>query len=71
IDHREQARSYRGGVAHFLSDPHNHSSAKSLLLFINPGESRPCFGQGAACRIFPTRPDRVATDRNVEIPPDE
>jgi hypothetical protein len=47
------------------------SSAKSLLLLANPGQSRPCFGQGAACRIFPTRPDRVASDRNAEIPPDE
>jgi hypothetical protein len=58
------------GVRH-ASDPYNHSSAKSLLLFINPGQSRPCFGQGAARRFFPTRPDRVANDRNAEIPPDE
>jgi len=39
----------RGWISVFLLD---HSSAKSLLLFINPGQSRPCFGQGAACRVF-------------------
>ncbi|MNE19773.1 hypothetical protein D3C80_1128670 [compost metagenome] len=53
------------------ADTHHRSSAKSLLLLINPGQSRPCFGRGAACQLFLTRPDRVASDRNAEIRPDE
>ena len=64
-------RSYRRTQVPAASDPHNHSSPKSLHLLTNPGQSRPCFGQGAACRVFPTRPDRVASDRKAEIRPDE
>jgi len=59
--HREQARSHinlgcsqivRIPTGDVLSIWYHRSSPKSLLLLTNPPESRPCFGQGAACRVF-------------------
>jgi hypothetical protein len=47
--------------------PANRSSAKSLLIQENPGQSRPFYGRGAACQVFLTRPGYV----NAEIRPDE
>jgi hypothetical protein len=59
------------GICDENADPHNRSSAKSLLLLLNPGQSRPCYSRGAACQLFLTRSDCVANDRNAEIRPDE
>ena len=53
-------------LSHARGQP-DHCSAKSLLIQENPGQSGPCYGQGAACQVFLTRPGRV----NAEIRPDE
>lgn len=47
--------------------PHHRSSAKSLLMHTNPGQSGPFYGRDAACQVFLTRPGHV----NAEIRLDE
>lgn len=43
-----------------------HSSAKSLLMQANPGQSRPCYGRGAACQVFLTRRDRMKAENRAD-----